>query len=211
MLGLKEKYKAKPKESSEIIKLQTENHKPLHRASYPKSTMQVILERRKYTFVQKKNSLFTFKNPMIRNMMSKQKEFRYFCASVSVLIAAISPRNRREKRSTELNCMGERVTNGGKTREIMRREMHCKGNTLGTEKPTFYFSCFGQISANHPLTLQISDKLCSLQTGERKNAEAEQNSSHGIAVLRFLISPANSPSRRYFLLLRLNYLFGRCM
>lgn len=58
--GLKEESKAKPEESREIIKLQTENQKPLYRVSHPKSTMQVILERRKYTFVQKKNSLFPF-------------------------------------------------------------------------------------------------------------------------------------------------------
>lgn len=25
---------------------------------------------------------------------------------------------------------------------MMRREIHCKGNTLGTEKPTSYFLCF---------------------------------------------------------------------
>lgn len=72
-------------------------------------------------------------------MMSKQKEFRYFCASVSVLTDTVFPRNRREKRSAELNCMREGVTNGGKRREVMRRKMHCKGNTLGTEKPNFYF------------------------------------------------------------------------
>lgn len=59
--GLKEKSKAKPEGSREIIKFQTENQKPLHRVSHSKSTMQVILERRKYTFVQKKNSLFLFK------------------------------------------------------------------------------------------------------------------------------------------------------
>lgn len=95
-------------------------------------------------------------------MMSKQKEFRCFCASVSVLIDPTSPRNRREKRSAELNCMRERVTNGGKRREVMRREMYCKGNTLGTEKPTFYFSCF----VPGPLYKyqQINKSLCKPET-----------------------------------------------
>lgn len=56
-------------------------------------------------------------------MMSKQKEFRYFCASVSVLIDATSPRNRKEKRSAELNCMRKRVTNGGKRSDEERNTL----------------------------------------------------------------------------------------
>lgn len=43
-----------------------------------------------YIFVWNKNNLVTSKNPMTRNLMSKQ-EFRYFCPSFSVLIDAISP------------------------------------------------------------------------------------------------------------------------
>lgn len=44
----------------------------------------------------------------------------------------------------------------------MRREMYCKGNTLGAEKPTFYFSCF----VPGPLYKyqQITESLCKSET-----------------------------------------------
>lgn len=135
---------------------------------------------------------------MIRNTMSKQK-FSYFCASLSVLIDAISPRNRREKRAAELNCMRERVSKGGKRREATRREMYCKGNTLGTEKSTFHFSCF--VPGLLYKYQQVAESLCKSETSCAsckldKDAEVEQNSSHGIAGMRFVISLANSLSRR---------------
>lgn len=99
---------------------------------------------------------------MIRNTISKQKEFNYFCASLSVLIDVISPRNGRQKRAAELNYMRERVTNGGKRREAMRRELYCKGNTLGTEKPTFYFACF--VPGLLYKYQQITESLCKSET-----------------------------------------------
>lgn len=77
---------------------------------------------------------------MTKHLMSKQKEFRYFCPSFSVLFDAISTQNTRRKRA-ELNCMRERVPNTGKQREVMSRDIYCEGIALGTENPTFHFSC----------------------------------------------------------------------
>lgn len=44
----------------------------------------------------------------------------------------------------------------------MRRDTYCKGNALGTEKPTFYFSCFlpGPLYKDQ----QVTEWLCTTET-----------------------------------------------